>query len=324
MKQLLRISIVILFCTTIYSQKITEGKYNCIFNMAAYETMEAKPDQKGDQVDGLFDKIGLSSADARKGDIYTGLSFMNNPAQNFSIKMVEDRYYIIANQLTNNVLTVENESLKEFGNVIPAVYRQGNHQKFAIVRDTLKHRYGAFIIAKHSGMALTLNDKGSVVQKKLNPEDRTQVWCFSERIVWKNDIGFLGVKRLTIGKEEAVLTNDNKTTSWSFIAHPSWEAAFYVMNSNSKQFLMTQEAYDSKNPQKSYKLIQSQYVKGTNQLMNFYMVNADDSKTKVKIFEATSRYVVDVDAVTKNLILVPEEKASPLSIWTTQKAPVGL
>jgi hypothetical protein len=291
--------------------------------MSAYEPMEAKGGQKGDDVDALFDEIGLTSADARKEDIYTGMMFMNNASQTFSVKKIEENYYTITNKLTGNVLTVEGAGKKEGANVIPAKFNDGDNQKFAIVRDTVKYRYGAFIIAKHSGMALTLNDKGSVVQKKFDPNDKSQVWGFSYRMVWKNDAGYLGLKKLGMFKEDAVLCKNDKTASWSYIAHPASPNVYYIMNSKSKMFLMTEEVLDKNNAKDSYKLVQSPYTKGTKQVMLFYMVYSDETKTKVKLVELTSKYVVDVDKETSNLILVPSEKASTLSAWGVFKAPGG-
>ncbi|MDA3859923.1 MAG: RICIN domain-containing protein [Melioribacteraceae bacterium] len=270
----------------------------------------------GDAVDDLFDQAGLTSANSRAADVYTGFGFAEgSPMQTFYIKHQEDGYYSIYNKYTKTVLTVENRSMEANANVIPQEWAGKANQLFMIIRDTEKYRYGAFIVSRHSGMALTIGKHGSVVQKVLNADDKSQVWAFSNRKVWNNSAGFLGVKKLTLAKEYAAVTDDSKTAKWNYIVHPSYKNAYYIMNANSTLFLSSEEIYDKNSILKAYELIQAPYVVGANTLMLFYTVYADDKKEKVVIKEASTRYTLDVDKDTSNLILVPETEISPLAAW---------
>lgn len=324
MKSLTKAVLLFLITSPIFAQNITERSYNCIFSMDTYSTMEAKAAQKGDEVDALFDKAGLTSADARKGDIFAGFAFMNNSAQTFTVKKVAEGYFSITNQMTGLALTVENNSKAEDANVIPGKYEGKDNQIFAIVRDTTKYRFGAFIIAKHSGMALQFNDKGSVVQKKLDPQNRAQVWAFSQRYMWKNEEGYLGLKKLTIIPEEASLSKNSKTASWCYIALPTSPNLYYMMNANTKLFLMTNEPVDNTNLLPQYHFRQGPYTKGVTNSMLFYMAYSDDSKTTLNLISYPTKYIIDVDPASKGIISVPLDKASPASKWGLYEAPRGL
>jgi len=80
-------------------------------------------------------------------------------------------------------------------------------------------------------------------------------------------------------------------------------------------FLSSEENYDKDNVLKSYKLIQTPYVKGATSSMLFYMSFTDETEKKVAIIDAMARYKLDVDKDSKNLILVPQNEASILSEW---------
>ncbi len=101
---------------------------------------------------------------------------------------------------------------------------------------------------------------------------------FSNRMVWQNIAGFLGVKSLTLAKEYATISNDSKTASWNYIIHPSYKNAYYIMNANSMMFLATEEEYDKEDVLELYELVQTPYVKGSKSGMLFFMNYADDKK----------------------------------------------
>lgn len=324
MKKILTVLFLFVIASGLQAQKITERSYNCIFNLEDKSPMEARAEQKGDETDALFDKIGLSSSDSRKGDIFKGMMFMNNDAQTFTVKMVEPGYYTITNKLTNMVLTVDGSSDADGANVIPAVYNNADNQKFGIVRDTTNYRYAGYIIAKHSKKLLGLNDKGSVVQKSFDPNDKSQIWAFSYRMAFNNGKGYLGLEKLSMIPVDAKMTSNKKTSNWGFIAHPSAEGIYYLMNSNTFQLLMTKEGFDKNNMLDSYTLKQSYYKKGMTNMMLFSMVYADEKHEALKLVEYFSKYTVDVDPATNNIILVPEEKLSPLGHWIAYKADRGL
>ncbi len=289
----------------------TERNYNNIFNLSTQMPMEVKVEKVGDEVDDLFDQIGLTSKKARKADVYTGFAFMNTPTQNFTIKHQGDGFYSIYNAHTKTVLTVESN-----GNVVPKKWEGKETQLFLIIQDTEKYRYAAFIITKHSGMALTTDEHGSVVQQKLNRNNKSQIWAFSNRKVWKNDAGFLGVKKLTIAKEFAVATDNSKTAKWNYIVHPAYKNAYYIMNANTTLFLAANDDFDKDNLPNSYELVQTPYVKGAKTSMLFYLNYSDDSKTKVNIIDVNSRYVVDVNSDSHNLELVKPDVASSHAAWS--------
>ncbi len=296
--------------------EFTEGFYDNIFNLSSLLPMEVRTAKVGDEIDDLFDQAGLSSANSRAADVYTGIGFQNNsPLQKFFIKHQGNGYYSIYNEYTKMALTVENESKDAEANVVPQEFKGKDNQLFLIIRDNEQYRYGAFIVAKHSKMALGIGLHGSVIQKELNPNDKSQVWAFSNRKIWKNVVGYLGVKKLTLEKEYASLSNDTKTASWNYIVHPSYKNAYYVQNANSTLFLSSEENYDKDNVLKSYKLIQTPYVKGATTSMLFYMGFTNEAEKKVMIIDAMARYKLDVDKDTKNLILVPQNEASILSEW---------
>ncbi len=288
----------------------TDGNYNNIFNLSALSPLEVRTAKVGDEVDALFDQMGLTSANARATDVYTGLAFMNSPMQKFYVKHQGNGYYSIYNEYTKTALTVSSN-----GNVVPETYSGKDNQLFLIIRDIGKYRYGAFIISKQSGKALTVATNGSVIQKDINPTDKSQVWAFSNRKVWKNEAGFVGVKKLTIAKEFAVATNDSRTAKWNYIVHPAYKNAYYIMNANTTLFLAANDDFDKDNLQSSYELIQTPYVKGIKASMLFYLNYYDDSKTKVKIIDVNSRYVVDVNSDSNNLELVKPDVASSLAAW---------
>ncbi len=296
--------------------KFTEGNYNNIINLSTHIPMEVRTAKVGDAVDDLFDQAGLSSANSRAADVYTGFGFVNaSPLQTFYVKHQGDGYYSIYNSHTKMALTVENSSKEDGANVIPQPWKGKDNQLFLIIRDSEKYRYGAFIIAKHSGMALTVGAHGSVIQQVLAPNEKSQVWAFSNRMVWQNSAGLLGVKSLTLAKEYASISDDSKTASWNYIIHPSYKNAYYIMNANSTLFLTTEEEYDKDDVLKLYNLVQTPYVKGSKACMLFYMNYADDKKEKVLLKEAFTKYVCDVDEATNNLILVPDTASSSLSVW---------
>jgi hypothetical protein len=134
-------------------------------------------------------------------------------------------------------------------------------------------------------------------------------------MVWQNSAGLLGVQSLTLAKEYAAVSHDSKTACWNYIVHPSFKNASYIMNANSTLFLMTEEEYDKDDVHKLYELVQSPYAVGLKSCMLFYMNYADDKKEKLLLKEVFTRYVIDVDEATSNLILVPDSVASPLSAW---------
>ena len=296
--------------------EFTEGFYDNIFNLNTLLPMEVRTAKVGDAVDDLFDQAGLSSANSRAADVYTGIGFQNNsPLQKFFIKHQGNGYYSIYNEYTKMALTVENGSQDAEANVVPQEFKGKDNQLFLIIRDNEQYRYGAFIVAKHSKMALGIGLHGSVIQKELNPNDKSQVWAFSNRKIWKNEAGYIGVKKLTLAKEYASLSNDTKTAGWNYIIHPSYKNAYYLQNANSTLFLSSEENYDKDNVLKSYKLIQTPYVKGATSSMLFYMSFTDETEKKVAIIDAMARYKLDVDKDSKNLILVPQNEASILSEW---------
>jgi predicted nucleic acid-binding Zn-ribbon protein len=289
----------------------TDGNYNNIFNLSALSPLEVRPAKVGDAVDALFDQMGLTSANARAADVYTGLGFMNSLMQKFYVKHQGNGYYSIYNEYTKTALTVGGD-----GNVIPTTFTGKDNQLFLIIQDIEKYRYAAFIISKQSGKALTVATNGSVIQKDINPTDKSQVWAFSNRKVWKNDAGFLGVKELTIAKEFAVATDNSKTAKWNYIIHPAYKNANYIMNANTTLFLAANDDFDKNNLPSSYELVQTPYVKGGKASMLFYMNYSDNSKTKIKIIDVNSRYVVDVNSDTHNLELVKSDVASSYVAWS--------
>lgn len=293
----------------------TEGSYNNIFNISGHFPLEVRMAKSGDKVDDLFDKIGVTSEKARTADVYTGIVFMNSPMQTFYIKHQGNGYYSFYNAETKTAITVANGSKDVGANVVPQKWEGTDNQLFLIIRDVRKYRYAAFIIAKHSGMALSVNRHGSVIQKTINVNDNSQVWAFSNRKVWKNETGFLGVDKLTIAKEFAVATGDLKTAKWNYIIHPSYKNAYYIMNTNSTLFLASKDEFDKNNIQNSYELMQIPYAKGLKFAMLFYMNHSDDSKTKVNIIDVYTRYVIDVDRKSNHLKLVKKEDASNYSSW---------
>ena len=294
----------------------TEGNYNNIFNISSQLPLEVRTAKVGDAVDDLFDQTGLTSANSRKADVYTGFGFVSgSPMQRFHIKHQGKGYYSIYNERTKTALTVVGSSKEEGANVVPQKWTGKDNQLFLIIRDTEKYRYAAFIIAKHSGMALGIGKHGSVVQQKLNTNDKAQIWAFSNRMVWQNSAGLLGVNKLSLATENATISDNGKTASWNYIAHPSYKNAYYIMNVNSTRFLQSEEVYDKNNLAVSYNLVQAPYVAGTKALMLFYMNYADEAKQKINLIEVFTKYIVDVDETTNNLELVTATSASSLAGW---------
>jgi predicted nucleic acid-binding Zn-ribbon protein len=289
----------------------TDGNYNNIFNLSTQSPLEVRTAKVGDEVDALFDQAGLTSANARAADVYTGIGFMNSPMQKFYVKHQGNGYYSIYNEYTKTALTVNDK-----GNVAPETFSGKDNQLFLIIRDVEKYRYAAFIISKQNGKALTIATNGSVIQKNINPTDKSQVWAFSNRKVWKNEAGFLGVKKLTIEKEFAVATNDSETAKWNYIVNPAYKNAYYIMNANSTLFLATNDEFDKNNLQNSYELVQNPYIIGLKVSMLYYMNYSDESKTKVNIIDVNSRYVVDVNSDSHNLELVKPDVASSYAAWS--------
>ncbi len=65
--------------------------------------MEVRTAKVGDAVDDLFDQAGLTSANSRAADVYTGFGFVNaSPLQTFYVKHQGDGYYSIYNSHTKN------------------------------------------------------------------------------------------------------------------------------------------------------------------------------------------------------------------------------
>jgi len=308
MKFFYSLLIIAMLSTLSLAKGITERTYNYIFNLKGYEPLEAQMGQKGDEVDALFDKAGLSSADSRKAKIKAGMFFMNNKAQSFVLKEEDDGTFVITSKLTNNAVTVENNSKDDGAAIVHTPYTGADNQRFYIKRDTSNFRYAAFIIAKHSGMAIAIDDKGNIIQQKLDPNNKGQIWAFSYRQQFKNVAAqkYLGLEGMGFGPANAVLVNPNSTTSaWCYIAHPSSPNIYYVMNALTKQFLMSREDYNKDALLDKYSLYQSSYKKGRLNSMLFFMVYSDDTKESLYVKDYFTKYCIDIEPNTTNLVLVP-------------------
>jgi uncharacterized protein YukE len=273
--------------------KFQEAQYDDIFNLSSFAPMLVK------------------TAKGAKADIATGTTITTSGSmQKFYIKHQGEGYYTIYNAETKMALTVTDD-----GNVIPAKFTGKDNQRFFIIRDSKKYRYASFIISALTKKALAVNENGSVIQKRYDIYDNTQVWAFSYNYVFKNGDGLLGIKTATTEKEAASITNNAKTAEWKYIIHPEIPNLYYVMNANSLLFLAADEAYDKDNVLSSYKLIQRPYELSLKASVLFYMNYADDKKKAINIIDFLTRYVVDVDAETGNLMLLPKDKASDNSKW---------
>ncbi len=309
----------------IAAQNITERSYNCIFNVKDYSPLQGKGMQAGDEVDALFDKAGLTSADARKANVWSATLFTNSPSQTFTVKKSdEEGYYHIIHKATGKAVTVEDASKADGANVTLFAFSGMDHQKFAIQRDTAKHRYASYVIAKHSGLVLTTVDKGNVVQKPIDRNNDAQVWAFSTRYAWHNGTGYLTVGGLFIMPGAKVVQGGKKNRSWCYIALPSAPNLYYVMNAMSHQFLIASQAYDKNNILEKYTYVQRPYKRGITNNMLFSMQYTDDTKESLYIIEYLTKYVLDVDPATKQIVSVPKEKASKSSHWGLYNAPKGM
>ncbi|MCF8241087.1 MAG: RICIN domain-containing protein [Melioribacteraceae bacterium] len=243
--------VLMLVSTSLFAQ-FQGGTFNNILNLGDHETLELVPGKKMSKeekaadnlVGDLFGKVGLDTK-TNENPLLRLTSFNSTPGQLWKITMVTEGEFVIFNDQYKQALTVEGGSKEVNAKVIPENYQKdAQHQIFYVQRDTVKYRYGCYLISKHSGLVLEYNKESKeLFQNKMSEGNSYQVWALSLRKKMRNAATgqVIMPEKKNIFFPGAIIgtTSDVKSmyANWNFINHPTASGIYYVMNSFSKQFL---------------------------------------------------------------------------------------
>ncbi|MDZ7765210.1 MAG: RICIN domain-containing protein [Melioribacteraceae bacterium] len=250
MKKLI-VSILLLLSTNTFAQ-FTGGTVNNLMNLGDEQSLELIPGTKmskeeklaDDLVGDLFGQAGLDTK-TNENPIITVSNFMDRPGQTWYLSKVNDGEFVIYNEAHKMVLGIDGASNKDKAKIVPQSYVEGNpSQIFAIQRDTVKYRYGFYLISKQSKLALQVDkEKKEIYQTKFDEGNAYQVWVMALRKTFVNSASgkYMTPDKSTIffpgGLITATANRKSIYNNWDFIVHPTGSGIFYVRNTFSKKFL---------------------------------------------------------------------------------------
>ncbi len=312
--------LIILFTfTSAVSAQFNGGTFNNLMNVGDYSTLELIPgtkmsseEKKADDLIGdLFGKVGLDTK-TNENPIVKVSSFSGKPGQTWKIVRVKDNDFVIFSETYKLALTTDAASQKVF----PAPYvKDSDNQIFYIQRDTLKCRYGFYLISKQNGFAVEVDKKSKelLLASKVESNDM-QIWIMSLRKKLANKAveKYLtpDKKNILFGKADILLTDKKNGvyTNWDIINHPTANNIYYIMNSFSKKFLAYLFDENGKVVSGS-KLYQASYNKNSGLL--FHFKNSPDSNFNYLLLPYPGEdFSVSVEGISPQISLPDSMKAS--------------
>jgi len=243
--------ILFVVTTTLFAQ-FNGGTFNNVMNLGDDLALEIIPGTKmskeekmaDDLVGDLFGKVGMDTK-TNENLIIKVSTFMDKPGQTWYIKKVADGEFVIYNEAYKMVLGVESGSNKDKAKIVPQGYSEGNaSQIFIIQRDTVKYRFGFYLISKHSGLAIQVDkEKKEIYQTKIEEGNAYQVWAMALRKTFVNTASgkYMSPDKTTMlfpgGLIKATSNRKSIYNNWDFIVHPTGSGIFYVRNTFSKKFM---------------------------------------------------------------------------------------